>query len=67
MKNWYIYIPEEGDWPIDGYSGDSKSEAKAAYLRWAGRKTIPKGARIWSADAGQIFGPLVEESNGNAI
>lgn len=42
---WFVYIPEEGHWPID-YSGDDAAEARAAYLRWAGRKRLPAGARI---------------------
>lgn len=45
---WYVYIPEEGDWPIR-YSGTSKVEATSAYLAWAKRKTLPRGARVWSA------------------
>lgn len=43
---WFIYIPEEGDWPIK-YTGDSKEEAKAAYLKWANRKSLPAGSKIW--------------------
>jgi hypothetical protein len=44
---WFIYIPEEGDWPID-YDGDNLYAAKAAYLKWAGRKRLPAGSVIWS-------------------
>jgi hypothetical protein len=43
---WFIYIPEEGDWPIH-YSGPSAKEARLAYLRWAGRKRCPDGSKIW--------------------
>lgn len=43
---WYIYIPEEGDWPIN-YSGDNKKEAREAYLKWAQRKRLPKNSVIW--------------------
>ncbi|MGH3428232.1 MAG: hypothetical protein ACRDQZ_11820 [Mycobacteriales bacterium] len=42
---WFIYIPEEGHWPIR-YSGSDAGRAKAAYLRWAGRKRLPAGSRI---------------------
>jgi hypothetical protein len=44
---WFIYIPEEGDWPIK-YNGTDKDKAKATYLKWAKRKSLPKGSRIWS-------------------
>lgn len=45
MTKWYVYIPEEGHWPI-AYDGDDEAGARAAYLRWAGRKRLPRGARI---------------------
>lgn len=48
-KNWYIYIPEEGHWPID-YGGPSKAEARRVYLEWAGRKRLPNGSSIGSED-----------------
>lgn len=45
-REWYIYIPEEGDWPI-AFDGDSPAAARRAYLKWAGRTRLPAGARIW--------------------
>jgi len=42
---WTIYIPEEGHWPIN-YSGTSKAEAIKTYLKWAGRKRLPRGASV---------------------
>lgn len=42
-----IYIPEEGDWKIKGKHSNCE-EAKQAYLKWAGRKTLPKGSHIWT-------------------
>lgn len=47
-REWCIYIPEEGHWPIKG-KHKSEAEAKAAYLKWARRKTLPKGAYIVDA------------------
>lgn len=47
---WLIYIPDEGDWPID-YAGTDEEGARRAYLSWAGRKRLPPGARIWRRDA----------------
>lgn len=46
---WFIYIPEEGDWPID-YRGSDHREARQAYLKWAGRKRLPAGSRIWKQE-----------------
>lgn len=43
--DWQIYIPEEGHWPI-AYNGTDKAGAKTAYLKWAGRKSMPRGSRI---------------------
>ena len=48
-KEWFIYIPDEGDWPIK-YSGDSKEEAKVVYLKWADRESLPSGSKIWYRD-----------------
>lgn len=45
-STWMIYIPEEGHWPIRVKVGATKAEAKQAYLKWAGRKTLPKGSKI---------------------
>ncbi len=45
---WRIYIPEEGHWPIPGLH-KNLAEAKKAYLKWAGRKTLPKGSFIDNA------------------
>lgn len=49
---WFIYIPEEGDWPIrpmtkSGREPADKVAATRAYLDWAKRKTLPRGSRIW--------------------
>lgn len=46
-KEWFIYIPDEGDWPITTYAGPDKEKARLAYLKWAGRKRLPAGAVIW--------------------
>lgn len=46
---WFIYISDEGDWPID-YNGENKKTARAVYLVWANRKRLPNGAVIWSRD-----------------
>ncbi len=43
---WFIYIPNEGDWPIN-YDGDDPKEARAVYLKWAERKRLPAGSKIW--------------------
>lgn len=43
---WYIYIPEEGDWPIN-YWGEDIKGARSAYLTWARRRRLPRGAKIW--------------------
>lgn len=43
---WMIYIPEEGHWEIDVDEDATYEEAKAAYLKWAGRKRLPKGSLI---------------------
>lgn len=43
--NWYIYIPEEGHWPI-AYGGKDKAVARTTYLKWAGRKRLPSGSFI---------------------
>jgi hypothetical protein len=45
-RAWYIYIPDEGDWPIN-YRGTDEREARDVYLRWAERKRLPAGSRIW--------------------
>ena len=44
---WYIYIPEEGDWPIS-YTGKSREKARKVYLKWANRKYLPAGAYVWN-------------------
>lgn len=43
---WFIYIPNDGDWPI-AYFGQDEAGARKKYLVWAGRKRLPKGAKIW--------------------
>lgn len=43
---WFVYIPEEGDWPIK-YEGKSWEKARKTYLRWAGRKRLPAGANVY--------------------
>ena len=47
---WYIYIVDEGDWPIN-YFGPDPAHARKAYLQWARRKTMPKGSVIWETGA----------------
>ena len=47
---WVIYIPEEGDWKIVSKSETTKEEARKIYLKWAGRKRLPKGALIHLID-----------------
>jgi hypothetical protein len=44
---WFIYIPEEGDWIID-YKGKDPKKARQKYLKWSNRKRIPKNSKIWS-------------------
>lgn len=44
-REWSIYIPEEGHWPIKGKHKDEES-ARAAYLKWARRKRLPAGSFI---------------------
>jgi hypothetical protein len=46
-REWFIYIVEEGDWPISRYHGTSREQARAEYLRWARRKRLPAGSVIW--------------------
>ena len=43
---WFVYIPEEGDWPVY-YDGKSHAGARSAYLKWANRKKLPPGAVVW--------------------
>lgn len=43
--DWQIYIPEEGHWKIPG-NKKTKKDARKAYLKWAGRKRLPKGSII---------------------
>ena len=43
--NFQIYIPEEGHWPIPG-NPQTYEQAKASYLKWAGRKNLPHGSKI---------------------
>ena len=43
MLEWFIYIEDEGDWPISG-THKTKAEARNAYLKWAGRQRIPAGS-----------------------
>jgi hypothetical protein len=45
-REWFIYILEEGDWPIN-YNGTSREQARAVYLKWAQRKRLPAGSVIW--------------------
>jgi hypothetical protein len=42
---WRIYIPDEGHWPIAG-EATNYQEAKDNYLKWAGRKNLPRGSSI---------------------
>lgn len=46
-REWFIYIPDEGDWPID-YYGHSKKEARIVYLKWSGRTRLPRGSKLWN-------------------
>ena len=46
-REWFIYIWDEGDWPIQ-YIGSSEKEARAIYLKWAGQKRLPLRSMIWS-------------------
>lgn len=43
---WMIYIEDEGHWPIEHSESATKAEATEIYLKWAGRKFLPKGAYI---------------------
>jgi hypothetical protein len=43
---WYVYIPDDGDWPIN-YSGTSIKEARAAWLKSIGEKSLMRGSYIW--------------------
>lgn len=45
-KEWSIYIPEEGHWPINVSSNATKAEARKAYLKWANRRRLPAGSFI---------------------
>ena len=47
-REWLIYIPEEGHWPIKGLH-KTEEQARKAYLKWARRKRIPAGAFITEA------------------
>jgi hypothetical protein len=44
-REWSIYIPNEGHWPIKGKHA-TEEQARAAYLKWARRKRLPAGAFI---------------------
>jgi hypothetical protein len=44
-RDWLIYIPEEGHWPIKG-KHRTRDEATKAYLKWAKRKRLPKGSIV---------------------
>ena len=46
-KEWFIYIPEEGDWQID-YDGEKEEEARKVYLKRSNRERLPTKSRIWS-------------------
>lgn len=46
---WFIYIPEEGHWPIK-YNGNDPKKARKAYLKWAKRKRLPPGSFICNAN-----------------
>lgn len=48
-RDWLIYIPEEGHWPIKG-KHKTEGAARAAYLKWAKRKRIPAGAYIMEGE-----------------
>lgn len=43
---WFIYVPDEGDYQID-YTGTRPDEAQSAYFKWAIRNDLPEGAVIW--------------------
>lgn len=45
LRRWRIYIPEEGHWNIPG-EHRLKQSAISAYLKWAGRKSLPKGSIV---------------------
>lgn len=47
MREWFVYIPEEGDWSLR-YTGDKERDARLAYLAQFGVKRMPAGSRIWS-------------------
>lgn len=49
-QEWVIYIPEEGDWPINHKLNASYSEARETYLKWADRKRLPKNSFIHIVD-----------------
>jgi len=46
-REWFIYLWDEGDWPIQ-YMGPSEKEARAIYLKWSGQKRLPPRSMIWS-------------------
>lgn len=45
---WFIYVPEQGDFEIQGADCHTYEEVRQIYLKWAGRKRLPKHATIWS-------------------
>ena len=50
-KEWFIYIPKQGLWLIN-YTGDSKEEAEAAYLKQSGDESLPSGSKIYDESGG---------------
>jgi hypothetical protein len=49
-RKWFIYIPEEGHWPIPG-THSTEAAARDAYLRWAERRRLPNGSMICDPEA----------------
>lgn len=47
MKEWFIYIPEEGDWLVK-YTGEKERDARLAYLAQFGVKRMPANSVLWS-------------------
>jgi len=49
MKEWFIHIENEGDYPI-AYMGQKEEVAKQKYLTWANRERLPARSKIWSRE-----------------
>jgi hypothetical protein len=46
-EEWAIYYPGEGHWPIPEVNYPyTRKEARQAYLKWSGRKILPKRSNI---------------------